>query len=61
MAATLRCVSVVGLLVSSAACSDSPLPSAPTVVSPAPLQTYELPPPLTGPSTAYVFSYKHIL
>ena len=63
MAATIRCVTLVGLLLLSAACRESrlTLPRAPTSPPP-PLQTYEPPPPplppspLTGPSTTYVFS-----
>ncbi len=64
MAATIRLVTLVGLLLFVAGCRDArnfKLPSSPTSVT-APLQTYEPAPPpptsmpLTGPSMTYVFS-----
>ncbi len=61
MRAIIRCGTLLGLLVLSVACSDPPLPSAPTPV-PSPVVPAPPPPPVTvppleGPSNLYVFSH----
>ena len=55
MAATIRCATLITVLVFSFACSDSKLPPAPTSLWPS-VRPYEPLRPLTGPSTTYVFS-----
>ena len=61
MIAVVRCGAILALLVLSVACSDPPLPSAPTPVPspvvPAPPPPALTVPPLEGPANLYVFSH----
>ena len=61
MRAVIRCGTILALLVLSVACSDPPLPSAPTPVPspvvPAPPPPAVTVPPREGPSNLYVFSH----